>query len=50
MVEDLGSIHYHWTFWKFIPRDTTTNTNCGIILAITLYITFANLQIGYNCK
>ena len=44
----MGSTHYFRTFGKFIPRDATANTNCGIILAITLHITFTNEQIGYN--
>lgn len=42
MVENMGSPYHFRTFRKFIPRNTTANTNCGIILAITLYITFTN--------
>ena len=42
MVENIGSHNYFMTFRKFIPRNTTANNNCGIILAITLYITFTN--------
>ena len=42
MVENMGSTHHFRTFREFIPRNTTTNTNCGIILAITLYSTFTD--------
>lgn len=42
MVENMGSTYHFRTFWKFIPRNTTANTNCGIILAITLYSTFTD--------
>ena len=42
MVENMGSTHHIRTFREFIPRNNTANTNCGIILAITLYITFTD--------
>ena len=42
MVENMGSTHHFRTFREFIPRNATANTNCGIILAITLYSTFAD--------
>ena len=42
MVESMGSPYHFRTFRKFIPRNTTANTDCGIILAITLYSAFAD--------
>lgn len=42
MVENMGSTHHFRTFREFIPRNTTANTNCGIILVITLYSTFTD--------
>ena len=42
MVENMGSTHHFRTFREFISRNTTANTNCGIILAITLYSTFTD--------
>ena len=42
MVENMGSTHHFRTCRKFIPRNTTANTNCGIIIAITLYSTFTD--------
>ena len=42
MVENMGSTYHFRTFREFIPRNTTANTNCGIILATTLYSTFAD--------
>lgn len=42
MVENMGSLYHFRTFRKFIPRNTTANINCGIILAITLYSAFAD--------
>ena len=42
MVENMGSTYHFRTFRKFIPRNTTANTNCGIIFVITLYCTFTD--------
>ena len=43
----MGNTYYNRTSRTFYPRNTRSNNNCGIILAITLHSTFTNLQIGY---
>ena len=38
----MGNTHYFGAIRKSISGYTTANINCGIILAITLYSTFAD--------